>query len=53
MAFEPYELEPAFLEQAKYKSEITESVEKKLEMGKQLEGDGPSRGPRRLDPTEE
>ncbi len=36
MAFEPYELEPAFLEQAKYKSEITESVEKKLELGKQL-----------------
>ena len=36
MVFEPYELEPAFLEQAKYKSEITESVEKKLELGKQL-----------------
>ncbi len=36
MAFEPYELEPAFLEQAKYKSEITESVERKLELGKQL-----------------
>jgi uncharacterized protein (DUF2252 family) len=36
MAFKPYELEPAFLEEARYKSEITESIEKKLEMGKQL-----------------
>ncbi len=36
MVFKPYELEPAFIEEAKYKSEITESVEKKLEMGKRL-----------------
>jgi uncharacterized protein (DUF2252 family) len=36
MVFKPYELEPAFLDQARYKSLITESVEEKLEMGKQL-----------------
>lgn len=36
MTFKPYELEPAFLDDLRYKSEITESVEKKLELGKQL-----------------
>ncbi len=36
MAFKPYELEPALLEKARYKSLITESVEKKLELGREL-----------------
>jgi uncharacterized protein (DUF2252 family) len=36
MVFKPYELEPAFMDEALVKSEITESIEKKLEMGKKL-----------------
>jgi uncharacterized protein (DUF2252 family) len=36
MVFKPYELEPAFMDEALVKSEITESIEKKLEMGKEL-----------------
>jgi uncharacterized protein (DUF2252 family) len=36
MVFKPYELEPAILEKAKYKSLITESVEKKLKLGREL-----------------